>query len=291
VPEVYVKEDVPFVEVRCNDGRYFIREIGSHLRVLREAEIDKGLFATDEVRGPEATLRGMSSSASMKMEAWDEANWFVVACGPRDDGWAVVVRLNPVDFSKRGYGFSGGGVGLTSAFHGNTQIVDDGELVVANRTLPAVYLFEKKREAARQAILSGKLPAIESAKWLNTDEPLDWDKLKGKVVLVDFWGTWCGPCVAKLPELQPLHEKYAERGLAIIAIHSANSADSCEEFIREHKFTFPVAIDSGTTAEEFAISAWPTYFLIDRAGTVVEGFNHATPTEEAIVKLIDSAVE
>jgi glutathione peroxidase-family protein len=52
-----------------------------------------------------------------------------------------------------------------------------------------------------------------------------------------------------------------------------------------------VAIDSGKTAEDFAISAWPTYFLIDRSGRVVEGFNHATPSEETIAKLVEATAD
>ena len=113
--------------------------------------------------------------------------------------------------------------------------------------------------------------------------------MRGKVVLVDFWATWCGPCVAKLPDTQRQHEKYKDRGLAVIGIHSAQDADSCAEFIKEQGYTFPVALDSGKTAEGFAISGWPSYFLLDRAGKVVQSFSHNAPTDEAIKALLDGS--
>ena len=158
---------------------------------------------------------------------------------------------------------------------------------MATRTTLANYEAELKKNAAREAILAGQLPAIDAKAWLNTDDTPTWETLKGRVVLVDFWGTWCGPCVAKLPVAQELHEKYVDRGLAVVGIHSSQGADTCAAFLKEQGYTFPVAIDSGKTAEAFTISGWPTYFLIDRTGKVVQGFTHEPPGEEAVEALLE----
>lgn len=228
----------------------------------------------------------------MKYTALNDQDWHYLAAGPAEDQWNILLRLNPISKRARGHGVRIAATGLTHFFHGAQWFIDDGELTLASRTLEAHYLAEKKREEARQAILAGgKLPPIDAAQWINTDAPLDWDKLEGKVVLLDFWGTWCGPCVSKLPRLQPLHEKYADRGLVIIAIHSAQAAETCEAFVRENSYTFPVAVDTGKTAEAYAISGWPTYFLIDRSGKVAQSFTHDTPTEEAIEKLLGADAE
>lgn len=181
---------------------------------------------------------------------------------------------------------------MASMTHGNTWVNDDGELLVASRTLAPSFRRMRERQEKRDAILAGgALPDIDASAWLNSDGAKNWDMLKGKVVLVDFWGTWCGPCVAKLPETQSLHEKFADRGLVALGIHSDQSSDECEAFLEEHDYTFPVAVDSGKTAEAFAIDGWPTYFLIDRSGKLVSGFEHSPPSEEQIELLLGSPAE
>lgn len=77
-------------------------------------------------------------------------------------------------------------------------------------------------------------------------------------MLIDFWGTWCSPCVAKLPRTEELHQKFKDRGLVVIGVHSSNGGEKLAEFLREKKVTFPVAHDSGETAERYAVEAWPT---------------------------------
>ena len=77
---------------------------------------------------------------------------------------------------------------------------------------------------------------------------VDLAKYKGKVVLLDFWGTWCGPCVEKLPKVQQFAEKYAGRDVVVIGIHSEQSGETCREFVEKNKYSFPMAIDSGKTS-------------------------------------------
>jgi hypothetical protein len=93
--------------------------------------------------------------------------------------------------------------------------------------------------------------------------------------------------VAKLPEVQALHAKYVDRGLAVVGIHALQDSDTCAAFLEEQGYSFPVALDSGKTAEAFAISGLPTYFLIDRSGKVVQSFSHQPPSEEAVEALLN----
>jgi thiol-disulfide isomerase/thioredoxin len=196
-----------------------------------------------------------------------------------------VVRLNPTEEHGQGYGVTTS-AGYIKHHHGDKWLIDDGELIVANRASTAMYEAIKKHEAARAAILAGRLPAIEATEWLNSDHAPTWESLRGKVVLVDFWATWCGPCVAKLPDSQRLHEKYQDQGLVVIGIHSLQDADTCAAFLKENGYTFPVALDSGKTADGFAISGWPSYFLIDRTGKVAQGFSHEPPSDDSIEALL-----
>jgi thiol-disulfide isomerase/thioredoxin len=274
---------LPTVDVSSHDGRYFIRESGGVLRVLRERTSGDTLLAKDKLLSPDAQSIGYGGACT----AWRDADWFFVTAGHERESWRAFVRLNSMDDRGKGYGVSTSVAGPTYYFHGDTWFIDDGELLVARRTSIAAYDARKKHEAARAAVLAGQLPAIDATEWLNSDHPLTWEALRGKVVLVDFWATWCGPCVAKLPGTQQFHDKYRERGLVVIGIHSEQDADTCAAFLKEQGYTFPVALDSGKTAETFAISGWPSYFLIDRAGKVVQSFTHEPPSDDAIEALLN----
>jgi len=100
--------------------------------------------------------------------------------------------------------------------------------------------------------------------------------LKGKVVLVNFWATWCGPCVQEMPILEDLYRKYRDHGLEILAI----SVDEEEaqykvgKFVKEHGLTFPVLYDNGI-GRLYQVGGYPTSLLIDRDGMVRLRFNIA----------------
>jgi thiol-disulfide isomerase/thioredoxin len=117
--------------------------------------------------------------------------------------------------------------------------------------------------------------------------------LEGKVVLVDFWATWCAPCQKSMPELQALHDKYAGRGFTVIGVsvdERAKGSDNAEAkirgFIAKKKITYPIAIDSGTPAlwEQYRVKVVPAAFLIDRRGRIVAQWSGTPPKARDIEK-------
>lgn len=130
-------------------------------------------------------------------------------------------------------------------------------------------------------------PATElhMSEWVK-GEPVTLAELKGKVVLLDFWGLWCGPCRKAMPKLAELHEKYALDGLVIIAIHDASQSkasllDEKQQSLDLADIPFRVAIDAapqesegtelqgkGQTISAYGVSSFPTLFLIDKDGQV-----------------------
>lgn len=91
----------------------------------------------------------------------------------------------------------------------------------------------------------------------------------GKVVLVDFWASWCGPCKASFPCLNRLHEKYASKGLVIIGVGVDDDAAKYKMFAGKMGAKFPVAHDSGHKAAEFfGPSTMPSSYLVDRKGVI-----------------------
>jgi thiol-disulfide isomerase/thioredoxin len=113
--------------------------------------------------------------------------------------------------------------------------------------------------------------------------------LQGKVVLIDFWATWCSGCVEELPAVQKLYEKYKDQGFMVIGVHSKQGGDKAEASLKEHKVTFPVVVDDDTSVNRYAVSGWPTYFLVDRQGKVTLGFLDTLPTNEQIEALLKAS--
>ena len=98
---------------------------------------------------------------------------------------------------------------------------------------------------------------------------------RGKVVLLDFWGIWCGPCVRELPSLERLKEKYEAKGVVFLGIHSpGEEIEQVRKFLGLKGITFPSGIDAGelntygTTVERYGVTGFPTIILVDRKGLV-----------------------
>jgi cytochrome c biogenesis protein CcmG, thiol:disulfide interchange protein DsbE len=118
------------------------------------------------------------------------------------------------------------------------------------------------------------------------------DSLRGKVVLVDFWASWCGPCRASFPWLGSMQERYGPRGLAVVAVNLDKERADADAFLERYATPFTVAFDpTGKTAEAYAVAAMPSTFLLDRDGKVLlvhTGFDaRKTATfEDAIRKAV-----
>ncbi|HLK59916.1 MAG TPA: TlpA disulfide reductase family protein [Chthonomonadaceae bacterium] len=114
-----------------------------------------------------------------------------------------------------------------------------------------------------------------------------------KAVLVNFWFVGCGPCRGEFPHLQKLYERLKSRGLEVIAINRGDTEPQVQRYIREGKFTFPVALggpkdDAGSIYSLFGVKAFPTNYLLDADGKVIwraMGYNEFTSPEfEAALK-------
>lgn len=95
------------------------------------------------------------------------------------------------------------------------------------------------------------------------------DEFKGKVVLIDFWQTWCGPCRQLMPSIEKLHQQYKDKGVVVIGV-SPESRDLVTRFHRERSYTYPIYLDQDrNTCTAFKVNEIPRTIIINRSGTVV----------------------
>lgn len=101
----------------------------------------------------------------------------------------------------------------------------------------------------------------------------------GRVKLVNFWATWCAPCREEIPHFNELYAQYREKGLDIVAISmDEEGAEVVRPFVADHGMTYPVALGSDEVAEAFGgVFGFPTTFLVDREGKVVESWVGVIP--------------
>ena len=96
------------------------------------------------------------------------------------------------------------------------------------------------------------------------------DKLRGRLVYVDFWASWCGPCRRSFPWMNEMQQKYGARGLTIVGINVDKRRPDAERFLQQTPAIFSIVFDAdGKTPEAYAVKGMPSSYLIDTAGNVV----------------------
>ncbi len=156
---------------------------------------------------------------------------------------------------------------------------------------PANYFYDGS--GPRFANLVGKAPPpITARDW--TGEALDPRALQGKVVVVDFWATWCGPCMRAIPHMVDLVKEHEKDGLVVIGVHDGMKGWTAMKDVAKNKsINYPLCIDevapnarAGRTATAYRVGFWPTIVIIDRAGKVRAGGVQPAFVDEIVADLL-----
>jgi len=92
---------------------------------------------------------------------------------------------------------------------------------------------------------------------------------KGRVVVMDFWATWCGPCKHEMPIIQKIYNEYNTRGVVFIMVNAHEAKEKVEKFIKDANYSIPVGLDAdGVVGQAYLVEAYPTLFLIDKNGVI-----------------------
>jgi beta-lactamase regulating signal transducer with metallopeptidase domain/thiol-disulfide isomerase/thioredoxin len=276
------------------DGRLvlYARHDGRNLAALQGSSREELLATPDIALQPACRVHGALASDGL-VKAGQKLDWTNVYLHSHDD--------RPLSFSSKQQRFEfhlPQGNYRLSAYGTDTLTVEREIEVPADQD--EVDLGTIDLGATKLATLIGQpAPELRDIKGWKNGPGVTLAELRGKYVLLDFWGHWCGPCLRGMPHLMKLHDAFADRGLVVIAVHDA-SVESIAEMdgklnekrtwgtVREREWwgrdlPFRVALDGGmppagvernhwhgATTEAYGINMFPTTLLIDREGKIVK---------------------
>ena len=151
--------------------------------------------------------------------------------------------------------------------------------------------FEKQRaskEVQRKLAVGAKFPDFDEKDLAG--KPLSIARFKGKVVLVDFWATWCGPCIGELPNVLKAYEKYHGKGFEIVGISLDSDRAKLDKFIADRKMTWPQYFDGQgwqtKLAGTYGVNSIPATYLLDGEGKIIAKNLRGEALEEAVAKAL-----
>ena len=116
-----------------------------------------------------------------------------------------------------------------------------------------------------------------------TGETVSLSSLRGQPVVLNFWATWCGPCVNEMPFLEQVYQRWRPKGLVLLAINIRERTSAVKDFMQQQRLSLPVLLDiRGDVADKYNIDAIPTTFFIDGNGIIRDKRIGAFPGTSAI---------
>ncbi|GAC1449808.1 MAG: hypothetical protein NVSMB9_33870 [Isosphaeraceae bacterium] len=285
-PDITATEGTVRFEVSYGGGRYFVREDANVLRSLRERKpADKG--AWPRVSFPQDRYRPTGSAGSPDhppmLRGWSGEEGFIItsSAGPAEDRVDCLVRLSPV-VKKSGYGYQFfQGSTLRRAFLGENWVLDDGELLIAQRTLETGVLGDVE--------VGDPAPPL-AAKTLD-GKSLKLEDYRGRYVLLDYWATWCTPCVAELPDLKEVHAAFGnDKRFVMIGLSLDEETDAPRKFVTERGIPWvQVSLGSGSdnsVARDYGVQSIPATFLIGPDGKVIAKGMRGKQIKEVVARAL-----
>jgi thiol-disulfide isomerase/thioredoxin len=149
--------------------------------------------------------------------------------------------------------------------------------------------YGRKLARSEEAPLELVGKALELSGSTALGPPLDWASYRGKVVLVDFWATWCGPCLREMPRLKAIYSQFREQGFDVVGISLDRDLDAVDKFLQEHEIAWTNVLGEETQqlAKKYGVRGIPTMLLVDREGKVIAIAHQVEKLEDKIKEAIE----
>ena len=270
-------------EVSYRGGRYFVREDFFTLRTVRERKPpqDEGWPAA-RLNGQNPEMGYAGTASGSKLLGGLAEPWYIIASAPNGKKYDCELRLTPTWRMRKGggYGFQAYGA-MIRAFAGNYEALDDGELLVAMRGPAGDPPVD---------VAIGSLAPKMVTKTLD-GAPLNLADYRGKYVLLDFWATWCAPCVAEIPHLKEVHDTFGkDNRFAMISLTLDDDVKAPKAFLKKRDLPWTQAFvgdEAGSVVlKDYGVEAVPAIFLIGPGGKVIARDMRGEGIKEAVAKAL-----
>jgi thiol-disulfide isomerase/thioredoxin len=271
-PVIVAPEGSPRFEVSYRGGRYFVREDLNILRTVREKKPNDRTWQGVEFETDRYT--STSSAGSSDMPAWVEGwknkdgVYVTTTAGPTKEQVDCLVRISPLDPKTEAGKRGGDGTGVVNKsplrwyWYNSFSIYDDGEVMFAIRLLEARASFAPEVGDPAPPLVAQTIDG----------KPFDLKDYRGKYVLLDFWATWCTPCIAEFPRLEEVYKAAGQDGrFVLVSLSTDESVEAPRKFLSKRKLPWQQVHlgDNGQVAKDYGITTIPATFLIDPEGKIV----------------------
>lgn len=148
---------------------------------------------------------------------------------------------------------------------------------------PALFAEGPPKAVAAKAV-AASAPSNDSKSMISAKvkdlngKTINLDEMKGSILVLDFWATWCGPCIKEIPEYNKLQEKYASQGVKIIGVTLASGEVSeVKPFVSRHNMKYTIVMGEDSMGYEFNVMGFPTTYLVTRDWKVYRKYVGAGP--------------
>ncbi|MBU6412235.1 MAG: TlpA family protein disulfide reductase [Planctomycetes bacterium] len=153
----------------------------------------------------------------------------------------------------------------------------------------------KPNDAAKPGVDKSGLLAVgsDAPDWTLMDKDgneVKLSSLRGNIVMMDFWATWCGPCKAAMPGVQKMHEKFADKNVKIYGVNMAERDDGTKarKYFADNKFTYGLLMGGDNVANQYKVRGIPTFYLIGKDGKILfSGSGFSSKTEKELETIIE----